>query len=312
MFSDLINKIRQSDRTAVARAITAIENSLPGHEEILAAIYPFRGRAFRIGITGPPGAGKSSLTDKLVTLYRQQQKKVAVIGVDPTSPFTGGALLGDRIRMLGHFADPGVFIRSMGSRGGHGGLARKTQEVGDVFEAARFDIILFETVGVGQVELDVVQATDSVVVVLVPESGDEIQMMKAGLMEIGDLFVINKADRDEARKLQVTLNNILNSAPRSAGQWKPEVLLTVATTGDGVDPLFQKIGAHLEYLSETGLWQQKMNARYTRQVRDQVVRQFNNSFWTPQKEKALQDQLDREPGARINPFKLAGSLFTND
>ncbi|NOZ07682.1 MAG: methylmalonyl Co-A mutase-associated GTPase MeaB [FCB group bacterium] len=311
MFSDLINKIQRGERAAVARAITAIENTLPGHEEILAAIYPFRGRAFRIGITGPPGAGKSSLTDKLVTLYRQQHKNVAVIGVDPTSPFTGGALLGDRIRMLSHFDDPGVFIRSMGSRGGHGGLATRTQEVGDVFEAAGFDIILFETVGVGQVELDVVQATDSVVVVLVPESGDEIQMMKAGLMEIGDLFVINKADRADANKLKVTLTNILNSAPQSTGQWRPEVLMTVATTGEGLDPLFKMIGTHLEYIRETGLWQQKMDARYARQVREQVSKRFDNTFWTPQKKQALEDQLSLKPADRINPIDMAGSLFVD-
>ncbi len=312
MFSDLINKIQQGNRAALARAITVIENSLPGHQEILAAIYPYRGRAFRIGITGPPGAGKSSLTNKLITLCRRQGKKVAVIGVDPTSPFTGGALLGDRIRMLDHFADEGVFIRSMGSRGGHGGLAAKTQEVGDVFEAAGFDIIFFETVGVGQVELDVVQATDSVVVVLVPESGDEIQMMKAGLIEIGDLFVINKADHKDANKLKVSLKNILSAVPEMLEQWQPPVLMTIATHDEGLEELQKNINLHLDYVNETGLWQQKMNARYIRQVKAQVVEKFESSFWTDAKKQSLDSQLALEPADRINPFQFAGTLFSDE
>ncbi len=309
MFSELIKDIRCGRRTAIARAITIIENGLSGDTEILSDLYPHTGKAYRIGITGPPGAGKSSLTDKLVKHYRLAGKKVAVIGVDPTSPFTGGALLGDRIRMISHYADEGVFIRSMASRGGQGGLAQKTQEVGDVFDAAGYDLVLFETVGVGQVELDVIQATDSVVVVLVPESGDEIQMMKAGLMEIGDVFVINKADRDGANKLNITLTNMLAAIPEESERWNPSVVKTIATTESGIEELLHQIDEHRRFVHETGLWQKKNNDRYIRQVRELIQNRFSQNFWNDEQSGKLQTQLKLDRSSRKTPYQLADEIY---
>ena len=211
MLPELIQGIRAQSKLSISQAISLIENNHEDGAEILSGLHQYTGKAHKIGITGPPGAGKSSLTDNLITSYRKMGKMVAVIAVDPSSPFSGGAVLGDRIRMMSHHSDSQVFIRSMATRGGQGGLAMKTQEVGEIFDAAQFDVIIYETVGVGQIELDVIQATDTVVVVLVPESGDEVQMLKAGLMEIGNIFVINKADRPGANKLMITLKNFLST-----------------------------------------------------------------------------------------------------
>ena len=206
--NDILKSIRKKDILSISRTITQIESS--NCDKLLSEIYPFTGNAFRIGITGPPGAGKSSITNELITKYRSLNKSVAVIGVDPTSPFTGGALLGDRLRMAKHFSDSGVYIRSMASRGSQGGLSNKSQDVGNILDCAGFDIIIYETVGVGQIELDVMKSSDLVIVVLVPESGDDIQMMKAGLMEIGNIFVINKSDRPGSDKLKTSMQQIFS------------------------------------------------------------------------------------------------------
>jgi len=312
MISTLIQEIYEGKRTAIARGISIIENELPGSTKILADLFAHTGSAYRIGVTGPPGAGKSSLTDKLVEIFRSRKKKVAVIGVDPTSPFTGGALLGDRIRMMNHFADKGVFIRSMATRGGQGGLAQKTQEVGDVFDAAGFDIILFETVGVGQMELDVIQAADTVLVVLVPESGDEIQMMKAGLMEIGDVFVINKADRDGANKLDITLTNLLSAVPADPETWKAEVVKTIAVKNHGMDDLWSSISRHKSFIHQFGLWQKKAAERYHRQISELVVQKFEMEFWTESRKSELNQQAGRNRRDQINPFTLAETLYSDD
>ena len=234
MLPELIQGIRGQSRLSISQAISLIENNSEEGAKLLSEIFNDTGNAYRIGITGPPGAGKSSLTHKLISAFREKDKKVAVIAVDPTSPFSGGAVLGDRIRMTSHFSDPHVFVRSMATRGSQGGLALKTQEVGEIFDAAGYDIIIFETVGVGQIELDVIQATDSVVVVLVPESGDDVQMLKAGLMEIGNIFAINKADRPGANKLTITLKNFISTFSYEENKWLPEVVPTVATEGSGI------------------------------------------------------------------------------
>ncbi len=309
MYADLIPRIEKTDRIAVSRAITIVENGLDGDRDLLSALFNRTGRAYRIGITGPPGAGKSSLTDKLIQLYRNTGLKVAVIGVDPTSPFTGGALLGDRIRMSAHSGDDGVFIRSMASRGGHGGLSRKTQEAGDIFDAAGYDVILLETVGVGQVELDVVQAADSVIVVLVPESGDEIQMMKAGLMEIGDIFVVNKSDREGANKLLVTLQHLLAVREGGNDTWSPQVTSTIASTGSGIDRLGEIIEHHRTHLETTGRWERKLRERYISQVRELVQDELTDQFWNESKKQQLQDELSKHWNIRTSPYQLSQLLL---
>ncbi|MDO8550832.1 MAG: methylmalonyl Co-A mutase-associated GTPase MeaB, partial [Ignavibacteria bacterium] len=207
--NDLIKNLLNNEKRSVARSISIVESNNPVSSELLKNIYSSVGKAYRIGITGPPGAGKSTITNFLTKLYRSQNKKVGIIAVDPTSPFTGGALLGDRIRMSELVHDSGVFIRSMATRGSLGGLSKKAVDAADVLDAAGYDYIIFETVGVGQSELDIVQAADTTIVVLVPESGDTVQAMKAGLMEIADFFVLNKSDRPAAQQAVTALKTIL-------------------------------------------------------------------------------------------------------
>ena len=312
MYSEIIHGVRRRKTRFIARAITHVENKTELSLKLSSELHSETGSAYRIGITGPPGAGKSSLTDKLIQTYREQGKTVAVIVIDPTSPFSGGAILGDRIRMIRHYNDKDVYIRSMASRGGHGGLAQATQEVGDILDAAGFDIILFETVGVGQVELDVIQASDTVVVVLVPESGDDIQMMKAGLMEIADIFAINKSDRPGSNKLYISIINMLSGMPHDETTWIPKVVKTVALSSDGISGLVESIQLHREHIKSTGLWEQKMVDRYAKQVKEIILHRQDEVFWNIKKTNALNKQLSLSHQKRKSPQVLAELLYEID
>jgi len=242
-------QIRAGDVRAISRAVSAIENRTGEAELLLKELFPYTGHACRVGVTGAPGTGKSTLVDKLAAHYRVEKKSVGIVAVDPSSPFTGGAILGDRIRMQGHAADEGIFIRSMATRGYLGGLAQATGDATLLLDAAGKDIILVETVGVGQGEIEIVRLADCTLVVLVPGMGDEVQNLKAGLMEIADIFVINKSDREGAGRFEEQLRAILQLVPERDG-WKPPIVRTVATEGQGVDDLAHQIGAFREHFAK--------------------------------------------------------------
>lgn len=266
---DLYDRFKSGDRLALARVISLVENRSEGFEEILHTIFPETGRAHRIGMTGPPGAGKSTLTSHVAKSLKAAGHKIGIIAVDPTSPFTGGAILGDRIRMTEVGLDPDIFIRSMATRGSLGGLAVATNEVGDVLDAFGKDIVIMETVGVGQSELDVVSAAETTIVVLVPESGDGIQTMKAGLMEIADIFVINKADREGANSLAREVEAMLSMRENHDG-WRIPVLMTTAVKAQGIVELVAAIERHKEFLRESHLLQTKRKERIRMRIKNLV------------------------------------------
>jgi len=252
----LVDQLRSGDPRALARAISTVENRSPGWSELLKALFPHSGNARILGLTGPPGAGKSTLVDQLARHYRQQNQTVGIVAVDPTSPYTGGAILGDRIRMQEHFSDSGIYIRSMATRGSLGGLARATADVATVLDAAGRDVIMIETVGVGQDEIDIVRLADVTVVILVPGMGDDVQTIKAGIMEIADIFVINKSDRDGADRVEREIRALQSLAARS-DHWTPPIVKTVASEGAGILELATAIRDYEAYLQKENLILQK-------------------------------------------------------
>jgi LAO/AO transport system kinase len=269
-----IDRLRAGDPRALARAITTVENRSAGWSELLKALFLHSGKARVIGLTGAPGAGKSTLVDQLARYYRKQNRTVGIIAVDPTSPYSGGAILGDRIRMQNHFADPGIYIRSMATRGSLGGLARTTADVATVLDASGRDLILVETVGVGQDEIDIVRLADITVVILVPGMGDDVQTIKAGIMEIADIFAINKSDREGAERVEREIRAMQSLATRG-DHWVPPIVKTVATEGDGIPELAAAIAQYEVFLQKENLllkhniqnWQE----RFIEMLRDAML-----------------------------------------
>jgi LAO/AO transport system kinase len=251
-----LERLRAGDPRALARAISMVENRDPGALELLKALFPHSGKARILGLTGAPGAGKSTLVDQLAKHYRKQNRTVGIIAVDPTSPYTGGAILGDRIRMQDHFADPGIYIRSMATRGSLGGLARATADVSTVLDASGRDLIMIETVGVGQDEVDIVRLAEITVVILVPGMGDDVQTIKAGIMEIADIFVINKSDREGAERVEREIRALQSLAIRS-DNWTPPIVKTVASEGIGIPELAVAIDHYEAYLAKENLLQKR-------------------------------------------------------
>jgi LAO/AO transport system kinase len=251
-----IRRVRSGDTRALARAITSVENRDRAALELLKGLFPHTGRAKVIGLTGAPGAGKSTLVDQLAREFRKSGQTVGIIAVDPTSPYSGGAILGDRIRMQSHFGDPGIYIRSMATRGSLGGLARATADVATVLDASGRDVVLIETVGVGQDEVDIVRLADVTVVILVPGMGDDVQSIKAGIMEIADIFVVNKSDRDGAERVEREIRALQSLATR-ADNWTPPIVKTVASEAKGIAELATAISKYYEFLEKNGLAQKK-------------------------------------------------------
>jgi LAO/AO transport system kinase len=298
MTEELLQGVKENDHVCISRLITIVENA-PLLEKSPLQDLNSNKKSIRIGITGPPGAGKSTLTNELIETILANGKTVGIIAVDPTSPFTGGSLLGDRVRMNKYMWDDRVFIRSMGSHGDLGGLARKSQDVSDVLEASGKDFIIFETVGVGQGEIDIASAADITIVVLVPESGDEIQLMKAGLIEIADIFVVNKSDRSGANKLASLLKNILHYFSKN-NRKEPEVFNVVSTKSIGVAELYLGIQNLLMLMKENGILEERRVTRSKDRVYNKVSEYLGKVFWTTKKKDKLKKVLKLSDSKSLN------------
>ena len=309
MDSTMLKSIRSNNHRELSRAISHIENDQDISPDYFIQLHPYIQQSVRIGITGPPGVGKSSLVDCLIPEILSQAKSVGVVAVDPSSPFSGGALLGDRIRMNRFYDNNDVYIRSMGSHQYLGGLAKKAQDVGDVIAASGKDIIIFETVGIGQAEHDVVTAVDLTVVVLMPGTGDEIQLMKAGLMEIADIFVINKTDKKGANRLAQTLQALLHSFSKP-DSLEPPVINTIASTGEGVFDWYKLIEDHLKEMDKRGILESKRLERHRDRIRGLIQDRLLSKFWSSHRLEQLEKATQSVASIQSSPYEIAEELLT--
>ncbi|MGH2723878.1 MAG: methylmalonyl Co-A mutase-associated GTPase MeaB [Actinomycetota bacterium] len=305
--SQVVEGVLEGNRRAVARAISMVEDGSDGLPELIGGIYPGTGRAYTVGLTGSPGVGKSSLAADLVKAIRGRERTVAVLAIDPTSPFTGGALLGDRLRMQAHATDEGVFIRSMATRGHLGGLALAAPEAVRVLDAAGSDVVLVETVGVGQAEVEVATAADTTLVVVAPGWGDAIQASKAGILEVADVFVVNKADKDGATEAVRDLEAMLHLGP--ALEWKPPVVKTSTITGEGVDDLWEAIESHRKHLESTGELERRRRRRVLREVEEMVSVRLRDRAADMLERGALEDLADDLASRRVDPYRATDILI---
>jgi len=310
--TQLLERFTQRDRVALARMITLVENRSAEVSEVMEQIYSRLGNAFIIGVTGAPGAGKSTLVNRLIVKYRGQDKLVAVLAIDPSSPFSGGAVLGDRVRMTDHYRDTGVYIRSLSTRGHHGGLSRAAREIVKLLDAFGNEVIIIETVGVGQTELSVMDLADTIVVVTVPEGGDGVQVMKAGLNEIADIFVVNKADRDGADRIKAELE--LNVHLRPAAGWRPPVLLTQASDDVGVDALVEAIGRHADYVKEhrdATRDAERRTREFTEVLTGELEERAQRSLGKGGGGAHVRGMVEQVREGRINPYSATRRLIEN-
>jgi len=299
----LADRVRAADPRALARALSIVENEGAGAASLLAALHSQTGRAWSLGVTGPPGAGKSTLVDQLVTLYRARGQTVGVVAVDPTSPFTGGAILGDRVRMQSHAGDPGVFIRSMATRGHLGGLASTTADAVSVLDAAGRDCVIIETVGVGQAEVDIARTADVCVVTLVPGTGDDVQALKAGIMEIADIYVVNKADREGADRMAAAVDGLLSLDAAQAGAWRPPVIRTEATRGIGIDALADAVDRFRQTRGDE--IERRRRTRSTVRLRDLVASLFMGRVEATVGAGELESLAARVAARELDPYAAA-------
>ena len=303
----LVQGVLAGEKKSIARAITLIENEGKDCQKIISAIYPYTGKAYVIGVTGPAGSGKSTLIEKIVKELRKNGNTVGIVAVDPTSPFTGGAFLGDRIRMQNLSLDDGVFIRSMASRNSLGGLAKATKNAVRILDASGKDYIIVETVGAGQLEVDIVKVAHTVIVVLAPGFGDEIQAIKAGLMEIGDIFVINKADRENADRAVIDLLSAIELNTHKT--WKPPVIKTVALTGEGVNELLKAIEEHRKYL-QTGPLEEKRRKRVEAELLEAISQRITETLIVElRKNGKLEELVKKVMDRKADPYSVAEEIL---